>query len=93
MPSPIKIDWTKVDQPELCLQRFPSRRSVVYGTKGIGTVLVISGRTHINGYRDSFFVPAFGNRGRSRNTEERWKCWYVITETSSLINLTLLTNK
>lgn len=30
-----KIDWSKVDQPELVLQRFASRRSVVYGTKGI----------------------------------------------------------
>lgn len=35
MPSPIKIDWSKVDQPDLVLTRFPSRRSVVYGTKGI----------------------------------------------------------
>jgi gamma-glutamyltranspeptidase/glutathione hydrolase len=35
MPSPINIDWTKVDQPELVFQRFPSRRSQVYGTKGI----------------------------------------------------------
>lgn len=31
----MKIDWNKVDQPEIVLQRFPSRRSVVYGTKGI----------------------------------------------------------
>lgn len=31
----MKIDWSKVDQPEIVLQRFPSRRSVVYGTKGI----------------------------------------------------------
>jgi gamma-glutamyltranspeptidase/glutathione hydrolase len=30
-----KIDWSKIDQPELVLQRFPSRRSVVYGTKGV----------------------------------------------------------
>ncbi|KZV75492.1 gamma-glutamyltranspeptidase [Peniophora sp. CONT] len=29
------LDWDKVDKPELILQRFPSRRSVVYGTKGI----------------------------------------------------------
>ncbi|THH17393.1 hypothetical protein EW146_g3404 [Bondarzewia mesenterica] len=35
MSSPIEIDWTKVDQPDLVLQRFPSRRSVVYGTKGV----------------------------------------------------------
>ncbi|GLB36126.1 putative gamma-glutamyltranspeptidase [Lyophyllum shimeji] len=35
MPSPFKIDWSKVDQPDLVLQRFPSRRSVVYGTKGV----------------------------------------------------------
>lgn len=30
-----QIDWTKIDQPELVLQRFPSRRSQVYGTKGV----------------------------------------------------------
>lgn len=29
------IDWSKVQQPDLILQRYPSRRSVVYGTKGI----------------------------------------------------------
>ncbi|KAG6842232.1 hypothetical protein C0991_000202 [Blastosporella zonata] len=34
MPLPA-IDWAKIDQPELVLQRFPSRRSVVYGTKGV----------------------------------------------------------
>lgn len=32
---PHKIDWSKVDHPELVLQRFASRRSVVYGTKGV----------------------------------------------------------
>ncbi|KAI0800964.1 gamma-glutamyltranspeptidase [Fomes fomentarius] len=31
----MKIDWTKVEQPELVFSRFPSRRSVVYGSKGI----------------------------------------------------------
>lgn len=31
----MKIDWTKVDQPDLVFQRFPSRRSQVYGTKGV----------------------------------------------------------
>ncbi|KAL5535338.1 hypothetical protein ACEPAF_3432 [Sanghuangporus sanghuang] len=35
MSYPRKIDWEKVDQPELVLQRFPSRRSQVYGTKGV----------------------------------------------------------
>ncbi|KAL5495462.1 hypothetical protein ACEPAI_925 [Sanghuangporus weigelae] len=35
MSNPRKIDWEKVDQPELVLQRFPSRRSQVYGTKGV----------------------------------------------------------
>ncbi|KAK1233029.1 hypothetical protein PQX77_003832 [Marasmius sp. AFHP31] len=35
MPSTVKIDWSKVDKPELVLSRFPSRRSVVYGTKGV----------------------------------------------------------
>ncbi|KAI3622224.1 lincomycin-condensing protein lmba [Moniliophthora roreri] len=35
MSSPVKVDWSKVDNPELILQRFSSRRSVVYGTKGI----------------------------------------------------------
>lgn len=34
MSSP-KIDWSKVENPELVFQRFSSRRSVVYGTKGI----------------------------------------------------------
>ncbi|KAM6498401.1 gamma-glutamyltranspeptidase [Amanita muscaria] len=29
------INWNMVDQPEPCFQRFPSRRSVVYGTKGM----------------------------------------------------------
>ncbi|KAI9445084.1 gamma-glutamyltranspeptidase [Lactarius indigo] len=33
--SSVKVDWSKVDNPELILQRFPSRRSVVYGTKGV----------------------------------------------------------
>ncbi|KAH9947920.1 gamma-glutamyltranspeptidase [Amylocystis lapponica] len=31
----MKIDWSKVEQPDLAFQRFPSRRSQVYGTKGI----------------------------------------------------------
>lgn len=35
MTYPTKIDWSKIDQPELVLQRFPSRRSQVYGTKGV----------------------------------------------------------
>ncbi|KAF7964746.1 hypothetical protein HWV62_3388, partial [Athelia sp. TMB] len=35
MPSPTKIDWSKVDRPEHVFQRFPSRRSQVYGTKGM----------------------------------------------------------
>jgi gamma-glutamyltranspeptidase/glutathione hydrolase len=29
------IDWSKVDRPEFLFERFPSRRSVVYGTKGM----------------------------------------------------------
>jgi gamma-glutamyltranspeptidase/glutathione hydrolase len=33
--TPAKIDWFNIDNPELVLQRFPSRRSVVYGTKGV----------------------------------------------------------
>ncbi|EIN14105.1 gamma-glutamyltranspeptidase [Punctularia strigosozonata HHB-11173 SS5] len=33
--SPVQIDWSKVDHPEHLLQRFPSRRSIVYGTKGV----------------------------------------------------------
>lgn len=33
--STVKVDWSKVDNPELIFQRFPSRRSVVYGTKGV----------------------------------------------------------
>jgi gamma-glutamyltranspeptidase/glutathione hydrolase len=35
MASPVVIDWAKVDSPEFTFQRFPSRRSVVYGTKGV----------------------------------------------------------
>ncbi|KAF8832248.1 hypothetical protein HHX47_DHR1001623 [Lentinula edodes] len=35
MSSPVAIDWSKIDSPKLVLQRFPSRRSVVYGTKGV----------------------------------------------------------
>ncbi|GLB44913.1 putative gamma-glutamyltranspeptidase [Lyophyllum shimeji] len=32
---PVQHDWTTVDRPELVFSRFPSRRSVVYGTKGM----------------------------------------------------------
>uniref|UniRef100_A0A8H7Y7B5 Gamma-glutamyltransferase n=1 Tax=Psilocybe cubensis TaxID=181762 RepID=A0A8H7Y7B5_PSICU len=32
---PVTIDWSKVNNPELIFQRFASRRSVVYGTKGM----------------------------------------------------------
>jgi gamma-glutamyltranspeptidase/glutathione hydrolase len=35
MTSPVKIDWSKVDRPEPVFQPFSSRRSVVYGTKGM----------------------------------------------------------
>ncbi|KAG7450642.1 gamma-glutamyltranspeptidase [Guyanagaster necrorhizus] len=35
MSFPVKIDWSKVAKPTTVLARFPSRRSVVYGTKGI----------------------------------------------------------
>ncbi|KAG5647960.1 hypothetical protein DXG03_006994 [Asterophora parasitica] len=35
MPFEIKFDWDKVNQPPLAFQSFPSRRSVVYGTKGV----------------------------------------------------------
>lgn len=35
MTSPVKIDWSKVDRPEPVFQPFASRRSVVYGTKGM----------------------------------------------------------
>ncbi|KZT05882.1 gamma-glutamyltranspeptidase [Laetiporus sulphureus 93-53] len=31
----MKIDWSKVYQPEIVFQRFPSRRSQVYSTKGM----------------------------------------------------------
>ncbi|KAJ7024451.1 gamma-glutamyltranspeptidase [Mycena alexandri] len=33
--SKISIDWDKINAPELAFTRFPSRRSVVYSTKGI----------------------------------------------------------
>jgi len=29
------IDWNKVNKPELPLQPYASRRSIVYGTKGV----------------------------------------------------------
>jgi gamma-glutamyltranspeptidase len=32
---PTPIDWENVNQPDIVFQRFPSRRSVVYGTKGM----------------------------------------------------------
>ncbi|KAG2369442.1 gamma-glutamyltranspeptidase [Suillus spraguei] len=31
----MKVNWSKVDQPDLVFQQFPSRRSQVYGTKGV----------------------------------------------------------
>lgn len=31
----IKLDWVKVEQPEFVYQRFASRRSTVYGKKGV----------------------------------------------------------
>ncbi|KAF8560254.1 gamma-glutamyltranspeptidase [Imleria badia] len=33
--STLSLDWSKVNQPELVFQRFASRRSQVYGTKGV----------------------------------------------------------
>lgn len=33
--SSLNLDWSKVNQPELIFQRFASRRSQVYGTKGV----------------------------------------------------------
>ncbi|TFK77212.1 gamma-glutamyltranspeptidase [Pluteus cervinus] len=35
MSGPVKIDWSKIDRPQPLAFQFPSRRSVVYGTKGI----------------------------------------------------------
>jgi len=35
MSSPSTVDWSKVDRPEQLFNRFPSRRSVVYSTKGL----------------------------------------------------------
>ncbi|ELU37764.1 lincomycin-condensing protein lmbA [Rhizoctonia solani AG-1 IA] len=33
--STVKIDWGKVENPTFAFQQFPSRRSVVYGRKGV----------------------------------------------------------
>jgi len=33
--SPVVIDWSKVDKPDAVFRPFASRRSVVYGIKGI----------------------------------------------------------
>lgn len=35
MAFPVTIDWSKINNPEQTFQRFASRRSVVYGTKGV----------------------------------------------------------
>lgn len=35
MVAKVQVDWKLIDQPEPILSRFSSRRSVVYGTKGI----------------------------------------------------------
>jgi gamma-glutamyltranspeptidase / glutathione hydrolase len=32
---PIKVNWDLIDNSQPSLERFPSRRSVVYGTKGV----------------------------------------------------------
>lgn len=34
MPA-IEVDWTKINRPDRVFQRFPSRRSQVYSSKGI----------------------------------------------------------
>ena len=31
----MKINWEKVERPDIVFQRFPSRRSVVTSTKGV----------------------------------------------------------
>lgn len=33
--SPTLVDWRRTENPEPALNPFPSRRSVVYGTKGV----------------------------------------------------------
>ena len=33
--APVTINWDIVDNPQPALERFASRRSVVYGTKGV----------------------------------------------------------
>lgn len=33
--SSLVVDWNKINQPEPSFQRFASRRSQVYGTKGV----------------------------------------------------------
>ncbi len=33
--APVTIDWEKIDNPQYAFERFSSRRSVVYGTKGV----------------------------------------------------------
>ena len=32
---PVKVNWDLVDNAQPAFERFPSRRSVVYGTKGV----------------------------------------------------------
>ena len=31
----MKVDWSKVEQPDVVFSRFPSRRSIIYGSKGV----------------------------------------------------------
>lgn len=33
--SPVKIDWTRIDEPDPVFQAFASRRSIVYGSRGV----------------------------------------------------------
>lgn len=34
-PNLVQVDWNRIDQPKAEFQLFPSRRSTVYGTKGV----------------------------------------------------------
>jgi hypothetical protein len=65
------VDWNKVNQPELVMQRFGSRRSVVHGTKGLSSLLFIGPSVLIwsalLSSRDSCMFAESCRRSRSGN--------------------------
>ena len=70
------IDWSKVDNAEPVFQRFPSRRSVVYGTKG-----VVSSSNPLATEAGLEILRQGGNAG----TEKPWS-WSIVADFGVLSN-------